>query len=75
MTEQGILYRLGVKYMINIRPPCHTEDTNSSFGIDQVIGLFFLLLCGVVLSLITLAAEVIIHKYFHATISKGPVVK
>ncbi|GAB6024573.1 hypothetical protein CHUAL_009724 [Chamberlinius hualienensis] len=55
--ERGILRRLTLAYRLVDRAPCTLENTGTSFGLNQVQGIFLLFALGIVMSLLVLTVE------------------
>lgn len=64
IMEGGVFRRLTIAYSLDTRPSCNfLSGSSSSFGINQIIGLFFVYGCGILLSLVVLIIENALPEY------------
>lgn len=57
IKEGGLIRRMGIKYRTDKRPPCFVESRDLSLGLNEVIGLFFLLVLGLIIAAVVTVLE------------------
>ena len=55
--ESGILQRLTTYYNLDTKTTCNLGGNSMSFGINQVVGVFFVYGCGILLAILVFVIE------------------